>query len=266
MKPSALTEISKELSILSRAVVFQNLSSASQNIGISQPQLSRIIRKLERHLGILLLHREVKRRSAWTPIALELAQTFSRGTRSLEAEVQRLIEDSPVKHLRMGSLEGVLSRAAEIGHTLITQVPLHSLELNIYDLQELEDRFLRGELDLILTMREPGRKKYTFSKVLGYQSLQDQKKIQGGLNLRIQSGFEFQSKPEKKKKSSRDESSVLISNSLALRKYWLESFGGSGLFPSTIQAQSSEVRSEIPVLLLGSEALSPEIWNILLSG
>lgn len=209
MNPTVLDELSRELSILSRAVSFQNLSVASQNIGMSQPQLSRVLAKLEKRLGVLLLNREIKRRSSWTTLATELAQTFSRSSRSLDSEIQRLITKSPLKRLRMGTLEGLIPRAAEIGHQLFAQLNLEMLELESHDLQELEDRFLRGELDLILTMREPGRRKYPFYKVLGYQALQEIRKSPKKFDVRIESAFEFQSRSGKtRKKSSKDLSNL----------------------------------------------------------
>ena len=108
MKSSTLSELSWELSVLSRAVIFPNLSAASQQIGVSQPQLSRIIARLEKSLGVVLLNREVRRRATWMPIAHELSQTYSRGARHLEVEMKRLIEDAPLRQLRMGTLEGLI--------------------------------------------------------------------------------------------------------------------------------------------------------------
>jgi hypothetical protein len=261
MKANPLSQLAWELNVLSHAVAFPNLSAASQQIGISQPQLSRIVAKLEKVLAVVLLSREVKRRATWTPIAIELAQTYSRGSRHLESELKRLIEDSPLKRLRMGTLEGLLPVAAEIGHTLISRLELEALELDVYDLNDLEERFLRGDLDLILTMREPGRRKYTFSKTLGYQALEEKVRSATGHRVRIQSGYEYQSQSTRKKIDLSDTQASLISNSLSLRRHWIDTYGGSGLFPSPLHARSSGEKLETPVILLGQESLGSRAWK-----
>ena len=266
MKSSALSELSWELSVLSRAVIFPNLSAASQQIGISQPQLSRIIARLEKSLGVVLLNREVRRRATWMPIAHELSQTYSRGARHLEAEMKRLIEDAPLRQLRMGTLEGLIPAAAEIGQRLIPKLGLETLELDVLDLSELEERFLRGDLDLVLTMREPGRRKYSYSKTLGYQTLEEKSRPGKSSSARIQSGYEFRSGsgPRRSRASTPEEgATTIISNSLSLRRHWLETFGGSGLFPSPLHSRSSGAKAETPVLLLGAESLGMRIWKLI---
>ena len=55
-----MQNFSHEFSVLRRAVAYKNLTAASQNIGISQPQLSRIVAKLEQELDVKLLNRDRK--------------------------------------------------------------------------------------------------------------------------------------------------------------------------------------------------------------
>lgn len=55
-----------ELGVLAKAVNFKNLSAAALHVGLSQPQLSRIIAKIEEELKIVLLDRSAKRKSGWT--------------------------------------------------------------------------------------------------------------------------------------------------------------------------------------------------------
>src|SRR5690606_13535732 len=55
-----------DLTVLSRAIQYNNLSGAAQHVGISQPQLSRIVSRLESELGVPLLNRETRRHSTWT--------------------------------------------------------------------------------------------------------------------------------------------------------------------------------------------------------
>ena len=57
-----------ELGVLAKAVNFKNLSAAALHVGLSQPQLSRIIAKIEEELKIVLLDRSAKRKSGWTSI------------------------------------------------------------------------------------------------------------------------------------------------------------------------------------------------------
>ena len=53
--------LSWDLAILSRATHYPNLSIASTHVGLSQPQLSRIVAKLEEQYGVQLLDREARR-------------------------------------------------------------------------------------------------------------------------------------------------------------------------------------------------------------
>jgi DNA-binding transcriptional LysR family regulator len=65
-----------ELSVISRAVAYKNLSSAAAHVGLSQPQLSRIVQKVEKNLQVQLLDRSSRRSSSWQPIALQLAEIY----------------------------------------------------------------------------------------------------------------------------------------------------------------------------------------------
>ena len=51
----------EDLSLVSRAARFPNLSAAATRIGISQPQLSRVVSRLEKSTGITLLDRSSRR-------------------------------------------------------------------------------------------------------------------------------------------------------------------------------------------------------------
>ncbi len=87
----ALSRLHWELSVLSRAVAYQNLSSAAMHIGTSQPQLSRIISKLERELKTVLLDRTSRRKSGWTLAALRLAELYMKSERRLEHDIKGLL-------------------------------------------------------------------------------------------------------------------------------------------------------------------------------
>ena len=79
-----------ELSVLGKAIHFKNLSAAALHVGLSQPQLSRIIAKIEDELKIILLDRSAKRKSGWTPVAFQLSLMFEKSSRHLDAELANL--------------------------------------------------------------------------------------------------------------------------------------------------------------------------------
>src|SRR6516225_5940421 len=106
-----MTSLNYALSLLARSVAFRNLSSASLHVGLSQPQLSRLIGKLERELGLELLDRRVKRKSAWTPQALQLAEIFQENQRRLDHSIRELSSSQRVHHIHVGTLEGLADTA-----------------------------------------------------------------------------------------------------------------------------------------------------------
>jgi LysR family transcriptional regulator, transcriptional activator for aaeXAB operon len=65
------------LSVLARAVHYKNLTSASSHVGLSQPQLSRLVSQLEKELNVTLLDRSARRKSGWTPAAHRVAQIYA---------------------------------------------------------------------------------------------------------------------------------------------------------------------------------------------
>ena len=44
-----------------------------------------------------------------------------------------------------------------------------------------------------------------------------------------------------------------------IRKEWLEKIGGTGFLPS--EAKKGKAKDQEPVLLIGSELLSPQLWS-----
>ncbi len=251
-----------ELSVLSRAVAFQNLSGAAAQVGLSQPQLSRIVAKLEKEIGVPLLDRASKRKSGWTSTALRLAEIYARSSHLLQAEIQNLENENTPQHFRIGALEGLIPHAARLSQFLMKTLGVHRIELDIHDLDKLEERFFKGEFDFLLSIREPGKKKFSNSLRLGYQAME---RVTTADAVSVFSSFEFQSQEFHRRKTKaekeRTQGSVLISNSLAVRKYWVENFGGSGVFPSKLHARSSDHASEVSVYLLGSELLSQSVWR-----
>ncbi|OFZ55853.1 MAG: hypothetical protein A2428_07525 [Bdellovibrionales bacterium RIFOXYC1_FULL_54_43] len=259
-----LSELSWELSVLSRSVRYPNLSSAAAHVAVSQPQLSRIISRLERELGISLLDRGSRRNSSWTPLAFRMAECFMKSARNLESEIQHLIGKTQLSHVRIGSLEGLMPLAMSFVHHLLTNTTIKVAELDVHDLNHLEELFLKGELNLVFTSREPGKKKFKFSRVLGTQSLD---KIEKSGEFKVLSSFEFGagSLAEDTKQGAKP-ARMLVSNSLAVRKNWLSTYGGKGMLPSEVRRpRNASSSSEKIVFLLAADILPESLWKELTS-
>ncbi len=242
-----------ELSILAKAIHHKNLSAAALHVGLSQPQLSRIIAKIENELQIVLLDRSAKRKSGWTPIANQVSEIYGKMQRRLELELLTVSKNEMVAELHIGTLEGLASFAMKMAEVCFSKVGIKKVTLDIYDLSELESYFLSGDLDLIFSSKSPGRQKYKHLIEIGYQRLD---KIEGERNLDVFSTFEFNRIQPKDRPSHEN---VLVSNSLMIRKEWLETYGGSGFLPS--EAKKGKAKDQEPVLLIGSELLSPQLWS-----
>jgi LysR family transcriptional regulator, transcriptional activator for aaeXAB operon len=251
-----MTSLSYALSLLSRSVAFKNLSSASLNVGLSQPQLSRLVAKLEGELGMELLDRRVKRKSSWTPQAIQLADLFTQSQRRLEDSIRALQTDQRARQVHLGTLEGLSETAIELAHRLFSGEVLKMIAIDVFDRSELEAKFLSGDLDLILNTRFPGPAKPRFSRVLGYQSLDP---IQKGADYALFSSYEFNVRS--RQKSPAKEIKTVVSNSLYVRKLWYEHFGGSGMMPSEVVAKSKKGYAEI--FLIGGDWLDPHLWKLL---
>jgi hypothetical protein len=250
--------LSWDLSVLSRAIAYSNLSGASSHIGLSQPQLSRIIAKLEQELGLTLLDRESRRKSAWTPAAFRLAEIYSRTFQSFRAEVAGLADSLTPYHLRIGALEGLQTQAMALCNALLAKTPVMVVELDVLDTHELEERFMKNELDLIFSVREPGRKKYRHVKTLGFQVVEP---VESG-KMRIHSTFEYTSVMHK----GRPTEKAFVSNSLGVRKSWMETYGGIGTLPSPVKPKRTGKKAEVSVLLVAHDHLPESFWKDCIEG
>lgn len=242
-----------ELSVLAKAIHFKNLSAAALHVGLSQPQLSRIIARIEDELKIVLLDRTAKRKSGWTAIAFQLADIFEKSSRRLDAEMQGISSNQVVAELHIGTLEGMSDFAMKIAKNCFTKVGVKKITLDIFDLSELEANFLSGDLHLILTSKSPGRQKFKHFEELGFQQLE---KIQTSKKFAVFSSFEH-SRLHKKNFEAFEH--VLVSNSLALRREWFSTHGGTGHMPTAVKKGKSKEHE--PVLLIGSELLNPVLWQ-----
>lgn len=256
----SLSNLHWELEVLCRAVTYPNLSGASMHIGISQPQLSRIIAKIEAELKITLLDRSAKRKSGWTPTAQKLAEVYQKSERKFEQDIRELIIGAPLSSVRLGTLEGLILLANQAGNQVLSNPQIKLVNIDVYDLDELERLFIKNDLDVIFTIREPSKRKYKHSRKLGYQSLDWNEKDS---KMLVMSSFEHQSKTFKKWKVQSDR--IVVSNSLTVRKEWFKKYGGSGIIPSEQLKDKASKQEEETVYMFGSEELSPMIWDMLKS-
>ncbi len=244
-----------ELSVLGRAIHFPNLSSAAANIGISQPQLSRIIKKIETELNTPLLSRESRRNSHWTPSALKIAEAYLKHNKKIGEELEQITQSSLPKKISIGFLEGLMPLAAQLGQHLLKSNLVTQLEMDVFDLSMLEETFLRGDLDVVLTARTPGRKKYNHVRTLGYQRITKHNVAATTTCLTL---FESTALLQKSKDALKSKN-VIVSNSLALKKYLVEEYKISADIPSELhsKAQSKDDRE---VLLLASPSFPESFW------
>lgn len=244
------------LHILSRAVHFKNLSGASAHVGLSQPQLSRLITQIESELNVVLLDRTARRKSGWTPAAFRLAEVYQQSSRKLQAAIYELVETQVPAEIHIGILEGLSPIALDLVELLFQNSNLNLIELNVFDQNDLEEKFLNGDLDLSLTSRPPSRQKLKHQIELGFQTFDHYGSPTSPYI--VQSPFEF-GREKKKKTAESNKQKHFISNSLALRRHWLIEHDGNGVIPGRVRrAKSKEL---LPVVLIGSELFNEQLWK-----
>jgi len=248
-----LQTLSYELGVLAKAVHHKNLSAAAIHVGLSQPQLSRVISKIEKELNVVLLDRSARRKSGWTPLAQDLAITFSKGFGRLEAEIASVAQDIQLNEIHIGTLEGLSNIALEFVQDCFLHLQMKRVFLDVYDIAELDSQFLSNNLDLAFTVKPPGQKKFSHLLEVGYQQVD---KVSSDKKTLVVSPFEFSATD---KKTLDGASQALISNSLELRRRWLKERGGSGILP--VDAKTGKGRGPYTIYLLGSEMLSPRLWD-----
>jgi len=244
------------LNVLSRAIHYKNISAAAASIGLSQPQISRLVQKLENELEVRLIDKSSPRNSSWTPQARQLAQLYERSSKTLDSSLAQLKEDNLPSSIKIGTLEGLALEASKLTKRLFDFSTIKECFLDVFDQDEMEAKFLSGDIDLMFSSRLPGLKKGLPHKVIGFQKMM---KKQGSLktedNFRLFSPFEYSSS----KKTAKETKGVLISNSLFVRSQWLETIGGSGQIPGPIQKKSFQ--TSLPVLLIAQDYIHPQIWQ-----
>lgn len=252
-----VSQLTYELSILAKAVQHKNLSTAANHVGLSQPQLSRLIQKLENEFRVVLLDRSSRRKSGWTPLATELVEAFVRGMGRFEAEILSVTNERDLDELRIGTLEGLAGIAMSCTQQFFDKMNMRKIVLDIFDYRELDSLFLSGQLDLIFTARLPSQQKFKYSLEVGYQQ---HEKINQGDGYLVLSPFEW---PHTDEKELASYNRVLVSNSLALRSRWLKEVGGTGTLP--VDAKRGKGKGYYSVFLLGNDLLSPRLWEQIVS-
>jgi len=254
-----LEHLNRELAVFSRAVAFKNLSEAAAHVGVSQPQLSRIVSRLEAEMHVVLLDREARRKSGWTSQAYRVAEVYARTERQFERDILSLAADAVPSHVRVGTLDGLVPLASELCARLLAGCDVVTLlELHVYDLSELESLFSKGLVDLCFTSREPGRKKHRHVRRLGFQSLDWA--ASKDADLLVHSPFEHTTglRPGRGKAAA---ARTVVSNSLVVREWWIRSKKGSGTIPSSVRSTGSLAAGDQRVLLIGQEQISPLLWE-----
>lgn len=248
--------LSWDLSILARAIAYSNLSTASSHVGLSQPQLSRIVAKLEEQLGVTLLDRETRRKSSWTPAAYRLAEIYTKTFQGFRAEVSSLAGGLVPHELRIGSLDGLVDRAMSFSKAVLDQTAVMIVHLDVLDTSHLEERFAKNDLDLIFTARDDDTRRTRFTKILGYQSIDAVEKC-GNSTMKVHSAFEYATDPRKGFPTEK----AFVSNSLRLRQDWIQTFGGTATLPSAVHAAKTGAKLEVIAMVLAHENLPVTLWQ-----
>ena len=238
--------------VLSRAVAFPNLSTAAMHVKLSQPQLSRIIASLEEELSIKILDRNAKRKASWTPVAHRLAEMYIKSSQLMEGDLAGIVTDAIPKHIRIATLDGLLDISCQFAKHLLDNCNIQAVELDLRDLSAIEEDFLRGNYDIILSAREPGVKKFPYLINLGFQTWD---LLKTNSSAKVMSTFDFQNEKHHSK-----ETKYMVSNALSVRRYWIENFGGEGRFPSELKRTGDKDTGDT-VLVIGKETLPPKFWK-----
>lgn len=247
-----LQNLTYELSVLAKAVQHKNLSAAAIHVGLSQPQLSRLIAKIESELNVVLLDRTARRKSGWTQVAQDLCLVFSKGLNRLESEMLAIAQDRELSELRIGTLEGLSSLAIQFAKACFTDLHMKMVFLDILDFKDLDSQFISGNLDLIFTVKPPSKQKYNHMLEVGTQGME---KVSSNKDVYVCSPFELTGE----KTIQGDYAHLFVSNSLSLRQKWLNDFGGTGTLP--INTQRGRGKNVYAVYLFGSDLINSKLWE-----
>jgi LysR family transcriptional regulator, transcriptional activator for aaeXAB operon len=250
---TSIANLTYELSVLAKAVHYKNLSSAANFVGLSQPQLSRLVHKIEEELKVVLLDRSSRRTSGWTDEAQNLIVAFQRGMSRLESEVLSVTLNREQSEIKIGTLEGLSEIAMTYTRQFFDTLKMRKVFLDVFDYTELDSLFLGGQLDLIFTARTPSKQKFRFQAEVGYQQME---KIESSSRTHVVSPFEFgQAIAVDEAKYER----ILISNSLQVRRHWLRELGGTGALP--VDAKRGRGKGYYSIMMIANDLLPMKLWE-----
>lgn len=247
-----IQNLTYELSVLAKAVQHKNLSAAAIHVGLSQPQLSRLVAKVESELNVILLDRTARRKSGWTNMAQQLAITFEKGLSRLETDIRSLAQDFESQELHIGTLEGLSEIAMTFAKNCFDKLSIRHIYLDVYEFKDLDAHFLSGNLDLVFTVKPPSKQKFNHILEVGYQQLE---RVTTDKDLFVVSPFDFVGSQKKEFENKK----TLISNSLRIREFWLKEIGGTGNLP--VGAKTGRGKGQFTVYLIGHDLLSPSLWK-----
>jgi hypothetical protein len=248
--------LAHELEILSRIIKYKNLTQAADHVGLTQPHLSRVIRKLESELGVPIMERSNKRKPEWSPHAPRLVQIFESNRRNLTYQISDYLEDLVPRNVRVGCLEGMVPFVTQFISKLIESYPSDVVELVVFDVAKLERRYLMGQLEFLFNIKVPGKGHHDRILEIGYQELAN---VEKSKDVRVCSEFEYSLKrgQERRKKER-----YVVSNSLTFRQEFLDVHGGFGRLPSEIQQQKPKRKGDFDtVFLIGSKEIPEHFWE-----
>lgn len=280
------------LEVLARATAHPNATAAAAMIGLSQPQISRLVLLLERELGLELLDRRARRKAHWTQAAHDLSRKVREMNNELANEVRRLRGEAEPKVFKLGALEGLMDVALRLAEMVFQRTAVVRCELEIRDLIEIESLYLNRNLDVVLTSRSPARASKGLERRLGYQILEqilpsgarpgERQPAHSILALspaeasRLAPAFEKALDPADRPEVDTGQGSrSLVTNSLEARVRWVESHGGIAWRPSSLvrkpepdqrARKSGRVSEKLPVLLVWRDGLGPSLSELLRSG
>ncbi len=253
-----------ELSVLERSVKFPTLSVASEHIGISQPQISRIIKKLEDELEVTLLERSSKRQTHWTPSAQKMADEFHKTRQNFRNMLYKNFRPDELFELKIGCLEGLSPLAVHFTKDLFAEDFCSHIELHVFDLSELTDHFHKGDLNIIFSSRSLGKTNQSVKRIIGYQNLAYIGTPDQPLHILspTEKALSLHSSRHARKHAKR-----LITNSLEVKKAWMKDSGVYGSLPSEVFANKRKSEKNLvcePVYLIGGQKLPKKVQDFMI--
>jgi DNA-binding transcriptional ArsR family regulator len=249
-------QLAHELEILTKIVKYKNLTQAAEHVGMTQPHLSRVIRKLEDELGVPLMDRSNKRKPEWSQHAPRLVEIFEANRRNLTYQIADYLEDLVPRSIRIGCLEGMVPFVTEFVSAVVSQYECDIVDLVVFDVAKLERRYLTGQLEFLFNISLPGKGHFERVIEIGYQELT---KIETRDDIRVCSLFEYNHFI--KDKSKKEIRTNIVSNSLAFRQEFFNRHGGYGRLPSPISSSKPRSKQHNTVYFVGSNEIPQSFWQ-----